>query len=1051
MKRKQPENVNMTSQIGGYGTKGAKSLYYREFNNLKKKHNIQITSKKWIGTNTNYWKKKLNQIQIQIMINEVEEIRKKNEDMKQKSNRDKLFQLNMIMSNLASNEIQKLIEGTKKEINIEIPNNLVLENVMKMLKKLDDNKYVMLVVDKFYTLNLKNITRFIQNIDNLMYSDETISKISCSDAELYHVIHKVGNITIKKLEPTSKRKNVEGSKFKYILKFPINLKKYQIANNEDEYFNFDFSLNCFTFCLKMSGIDENIYMSIQETIKSTFLPKSKINDICDKYNLYVIVKQLGGKKCLSHYGNKELKPIEIGLIDDHYFIIERTNYTKDYLKSLLGIEVKQINDKTENMTSFNLIKYLIENKNDYLIPFADTKKNFNNVIKYIDDVKNLFINENDIKLNEFKPKLDDDYVNIYFDCETTTEGEHNVYLIRCADIEKEFIGENCSYNMLYYLSSHYKKVKLIAHNISYDFRFIFNNLSQINLIEKGKRILSGSAKFYYSKIGYMDIKIQDSYSLIPMTLRDFSKCFNLQEEKEFLPYDIYTRNNVIRRYLHINEFKKYKNFNEFLNNCKKWNCINNYLVDIIKYSSMYCYIDCMLLKNGYETFKKYINEITELNIDNYISCASISNAYLEKEGVYKGVYKVKGIVREYIQKAVVGGRVMTRDNMKWYIRKSIQDFDAVSLYPTAMTRLGGFINGKPKILKTNEYSIIKNYDSYIIDVKILKVGKRRHFPLMSFINEKSNTRDFTNDITGKILTLGKIALEDLIKFQGIQFEILGGIYYDEGRNCKLKDVIKHLFDERTKMKKNNNPIQNVYKLLLNSSYGKTLLKPFETNNKYMNYEKAINYCYKNFQHIQSFSKLSGERIVQIKKYNILDEHFNNVICGVEVLEMSKRIMNEVICLSEDLNINIYYQDTDSIHIDEDKIKLLSDEYNKLYNKMLIGSDLGQFHNDFQSDIIKKNIKSVESIFLGKKSYIDKLVGLNENDVIVNDYHIRCKGVSNDAIKHFDNDVMKTYEKLFNGEEITFDLTLNGDKKIFDYKKDYTITNKFSFYRKLCFK
>jgi len=31
--------------------------------------------------------------------------------------------------------------------------------------------------------------------------------------------------------------------------------------------------------------------------------------------------------------------------------------------------------------------------------------------------------------------------------------------------------------------------------------------------------------------------------------------------------------------------------------------------------------------------------------------------------------------------------------------------------------------------------------------------------------------------------------------------------------------------------------------------------------------------------------------------------------------MSKRIMNEVMCLAEDLGIEIYYTDTDSMHID----------------------------------------------------------------------------------------------------------------------------------------
>ena len=48
--------------------------------------------------------------------------------------------------------------------------------------------------------------------------------------------------------------------------------------------------------------------------------------------------------------------------------------------------------------------------------------------------------------------------------------------------------------------------------------------------------------------------------------------------------------------------------------------------------------------------------------------------------------------------------------------------------------------------------------------------------------------------------------------------------------------------------------------------------------------------------------------------------------------MSKRIMNEVCCLSEDLKINIYYTDTDSMHIDKDSIELLSQEYFKKYNR-----------------------------------------------------------------------------------------------------------------------
>lgn len=34
-----------------------------------------------------------------------------------------------------------------------------------------------------------------------------------------------------------------------------------------------------------------------------------------------------------------------------------------------------------------------------------------------------------------------------------------------------------------------------------------------------------------------------------------------------------------------------------------------------------------------------------------------------------------------------------------------------------------------------------------------------------------------------------------------------------------------------------------------------------------------------------------------------------------ILDQSKRLMNEVCCLAEDLGIDIYYTDTDSMHIE----------------------------------------------------------------------------------------------------------------------------------------
>ena len=59
-----------------------------------------------------------------------------------------------------------------------------------------------------------------------------------------------------------------------------------------------------------------------------------------------------------------------------------------------------------------------------------------------------------------------------------------------------------------------------------------------------------------------------------------------------------------------------------------------------------------------------------------------------------------------------------------------------------------------------------------------------------------------------------------------------------------------------------------------------------------------------------------------------------------ILAMSKRIMNEVMTLAEDLKINVYYQDTDSLHIESDKLDELRTVFKSKYNRELIGKNLG---------------------------------------------------------------------------------------------------------------
>ena len=127
-----------------------------------------------------------------------------------------------------------------------------------------------------------------------------------------------------------------------------------------------------------------------------------------------------------------------------------------------------------------------------------------------------------------------------------------------------------------------------------------------------------------------------------------------------------------------------------------------------------------------------------------------------------------------------------------------------------------------------------------------------------------------------------------------------------------------MFQKRVDYKKQKNPVQNIYKLALNSSYGKTCEGLHNTRTIIKDQDDAFDYMFKNFNVLKESKKLGNKYFIKENVEVIDDSSFNYI--GVLILDMSKRIMNEVMCLAEDLGINIYYTDTDSMHIDKKGLK-----------------------------------------------------------------------------------------------------------------------------------
>jgi hypothetical protein len=598
-----------------------------------------------------------------------------------------------------------------------------------------------------------------------------------------------------------------------------------------------------------------------------------------------------------------------------------------------------------------------------------------------------------------------------------------------------FQGEECGFYMLENLPDE-KNLLLYAHNLKYDFRFLFKYLSKItNIIINGSKIMSCSATYTRKNNKFknknINIVFRDTLQMINKPLGNFGECFKMFQEKEIMPYSIYNKETVNKKWVSFDiiknavELQNKSKLKKFIENCNKWGCVDrNKNINIIKYSSIYCGIDCKILKRGWRIFRKNTLIISGLDIVNYLTIASLAENTFILKGAYLGCYKISGVPREFIQRCVVGGRCMTRENKMYKILIKLYDFDACSLYPSSMYFLalieGGFLKGIPKIIKNENLKydyLIENTDGFFIEIKINNIPLKRGFPLLSKIT-KEGVREFTNDMIGEIIYIDKFGLKDLIEFHKLKpdtdFTIIKGYYFDEGRNPLIGDIIKEFYDERVKFKKEKNPIEVVYKELMNSGYGKTLLKPIETETIILNKKEFENYKIKNYNHIQEYHELDYKIIV--KKIKPINNHFNMVHIGTEILSFSKHIMNRVITTAEDNNLNMYYQDTDSIHIETNDLNKLVEIYNKKYNPEtdiinkngLIGEYMGQFHTDFKIEKYNENdekikykfkeIYSNSSYFLGKKCYIDELNGVLENGDIITDYHIRMKGMSNDTLK-----------------------------------------------------
>lgn len=977
--------------------------------------------------------------------------------------------------------VYPFFENIKFGSTLKTTSNFVDVDTLKRIS-LQPNALLMMKINRGgveVSIPLRSLDQIVDTMSKIEagYDQLDIEEVGSDNDAVIDLVRYGGTVEFKWIEVKS---NLQaGAYFPYFNNTTLQLHRYQIFNRDDRLYD---ESPCLIYALEQYGIDKNLItqLKIAQVAKYTKLSDLKSIAKIIGYNISV-KKDSVHKESFYSGGENATETINLGMLEGHFFLNELMLLSKQGLRNL--VEKLKLQDKKKRITSFETINYLIKHADIALTPITiesirNAPEEHLNYSEEYSELRAPLSSECNIleaktpkewyhKCSKYTKECNcedsiDENVDVYFiDTETTSESGVHKALVLVAQkwgsaIQRTFVGKNCVKKFLYTLT---KKTIIYAHNLAFDFsQFISDMWTLDNLIQTGSMVKQCTGRF-----NKLDIVFKDSYSFLAIKLSDFSSTMNLTKcAKEAYPYTL-LNSSTISQIVPINLVLKHVDLElhkQLIMNATDADCLHQNGLDLQKYTIHYCKQDVRILHDGFLKFHTQVIEATGLDIRNYVSLPQLANSYQTNEGCFEGCYSFSGLAHQFMRKAIVGGRVLLRDNEKQHVvangyqrsspikstgnytilepGKRIDDCDAVSLYPSAMRRLA-YPMGIPSLINyayTKDSKSLSHLDYYIVEIKITKVGIKRHMPLLSIV-DKSGIRNYTNEVVGRTFVVDKITLEDLEEFQGMEYEIIQGYQWTDGKNDRISEVIKYMFDQRiVEKKKQGGGLQLIWKLLMNASYGKLIQKPITSTKTFVNIKKSPEFVEKNFKFIKEMTKVSQDKyLVTMTKSKL--SHFACPHLGGLVLSMSKRIMNEVICLAEDNDLPVYYQDTDSMHIQDDHVDILRTKFSEKYGREIIGKNMGQFHGDF--DIPGgSNVKSVEFIAVGKKVYADRLEYTDREEMIKEGYHIRVKGIPSKALKDYSakhhDSIMHTYDIFKNtSRTIKFDLSkycvLTRDKSL----------------------
>nr|QWO71383.1 DNA polymerase [Termitomyces sp. Mi165-7] len=714
---------------------------------------------------------------------------------------------------------------------------------------------------------------------------------------------------------------------------------------------------------------------------------------------------------------------------------------KDYSKAIIlkrqSKAVYQVEIRNKNLN----VKYLINNKviltfSDYM----DDKYNlstFTRKIKYknkeiiykIMDGKIVFMS----KLIEFKfmkgVSKESDYKNKFITMDFETRVIDDKMSIYCCSI---FDGKNIT---SYYLNDFnnkeemlrealkslflrkYRGYKVFLHNFSnFDVIFILNGL--VDVAQDISFILNDN-NFIYLILKFSEnynLNFRDSFLLLPSSLRNLARSFNVQA-KGIFPYKFLINNNIPLNY--IGQIPNYNYFSdisleEYNLYCKSFKGQN---WDLKKETIKYCEQDVVTLHSLIEKFNLLIFRNNRVNAIKYPTLSSLAMVIYRSnffnENKYK-IPKITGNVYDFIKKGYFGGAV---DVYKPKLTKgNIYRYDINSLYPYVMFKFDMPV-GNPKYFEGNIFDFEKDPFGFF-EVEVETTTELKH-PLLPYKGTKQNFRT--------IAPLGKwkgVYFSEEIKNSkkfGYKIKVLKG-YTFERKNI-FKEYVEYFYNLKTNTPKSD-PLYTISKLFLNSLYGKFGMSPYKDNHKIVNINEFYEFMDQKDKEVLSFINLTDDKLFITYKNKISkDENLHspnvNVAIAAAITAYARIHMST---FKNNPHFELYYSDTDSIDI------------NRPLPENFVGKGLGQMKLEH---IFKK------AVYLAPKVYGG--IETNNNEII------KIKGYKNKNLKYTELEPLlyknenlllsqdKWYKNIADSnitiKEEIYSLMVTGNKRKLIYNKD----------------